>query len=299
MTRKSTILVRIMGTAAAKRVRRTTTGKKKPREKYSRSAEALETSLSLIFDRIAQLLVINGFGFANLEKLAKISFVNAATAIDLGKGEKINKARIAALTGLTRTEVSFLLRREQFPSTIPMEPANRALRVAQGWLNDPHYIRPNNSPRRLAFKGGTLSFTHLVKRYSGDIPARAMLSEMKRLGMVRHDPNDYVILVRSKLGVPRRTMLAMRAISPWIEMLTAESNTQRMGGVTSQTKQIDVRFKSQPQLLAAIRELEHRRIAFLNSLEDLGAGTQVNQKHTLRISVAVAVEKAIQKTKRR
>ncbi|HEU5136905.1 MAG TPA: DUF6502 family protein [Steroidobacteraceae bacterium] len=288
-----------MGTPVVQRNRTGTKGSRAGHENESRNSEALDANLRLIFDSLAQLLVANGYGFARLGKLIKISFVNAARSIDQEKGDRVSKARIAALTGLTRTEVSQLLRRGKQDSTLAIDPGNRTLRVVQGWLTDSRFVNPNRAPRRLQFKGGNSSFSHLVKKYSGDIPARAMLMEMKRLRIVRHDAQDGVHLVRTRLGVSRRTILAMRAISPWVEMLTTAYTANRLGEVTSKIKQVNLSFNSLPQLLAAVHELEHRRIAFVNGLEQMGDEPPANRKHSLKISIAVAAEKAILRSKYR
>jgi len=288
-----------MGTPVVQLNRNGTKGKKAAHENASRSSEALDANLRLIFDSLAQLLVANGYGFARLGRLVKVSFVNAAKSIDRDKGQRISKARIAALTGLTRTEVSQLLLRGKHEPTHGIDPANRTLRVVQGWLTDSKFMNPSNSPRKLQFRGGNSSFSHLVKKYSGDIPARAMLTEMKRLRIVRHDAQDGVVLVRTKIGVSRRTMLAVRAISPWVEMLTTGHDANHLGEVTSKTKQVNLTFNSLPQLLAAVRELEHRRIAFVNGLEQLEDELPASRKHSLRISIAVAAEKATTRPKHR
>jgi hypothetical protein len=281
-----------MAIPARKRSPTKTTIKNAGRQIESRASEALDANLRLIFDRLAQLLVANGYSFARVGKLVKISFVNAAKSIDREKGEKVSKARIAALTGLTRTEVSQILRSTSQDFAKLKGSTNRSLRVVHGWLTDSRFLHSDNSPRALHFKGVNPSFSHLVKKYSGDIPARAMLIEMKRLRIVRHDAGDNVHLVRTRLQVSRRSILAIRAISPWIEMLTKGVSANHLGEVTAKTKQLDLTFNSLPQLLAAVRELEHRRIAFVNGLEQLGSGKSANLRHSLKISVAVAAERA-------
>lgn len=293
---ESIILVQIMGSSTTRKESRKTKKRGKSRAGDSRSADTLDANLRLIFDSLARLLVASGYGYARLGKLVKLSFVNAAKSIDREKGGKLSNARVAALTGLTRTEVSQLLRHGEQNS---IDPGNRALRVVQGWLTDPRYAQSRGLPRKLSFKGEESSFSNLVRKYSGDIPARAMLSEMKRLRIVRIDARDRVLLVRTTLGVSRKTMLTMRAISPWLEMLASTNDADRFGEVTSKAKQVDIAFNSLPQLLAAVRELEHRRIAFVNGLEQLGAESKANRKHSLRISIAVAAEKAVLRSKAR
>jgi uncharacterized protein DUF6502 len=288
-----------MGTSAAKRDRGVKSEEKGTRDLKSRNPESLDASLGLIFDNLAGLLVATGYGFNRIAKLAKLSFVQAAKSIDNENCKKVSNARIAALTGLTRTEVSQILRSQREVLVSPVEPANRALRVVKGWLTDARYVRLDGAPRRLPFKRGEVSFSRLVQSYSGDIPARAMLSEMKRLRMVRHDAQDNVRLVRENPSIARTTRLTIKAISPWVEMLSACNEANRRGEVTSKAKQIVLTFNSIPQLLAAVRELEHRRIAFVNGLEQLGDMDPGSRKHSLRISVAVAAEKASRRRKHR
>jgi len=259
---------------------------------------ALDGSLSLILDSLAALLVEAGFGYAKLAKLAKVSFVKAARSIDQ-TGSKVSNARIAALTGLTRTEVSQLVRQRINASEGDAEPQNRALRVAKGWSNDSQFVKKPGAPRRLPFRGRGPSFSSLVKKYSGDIPARAMLLEMKRLRMVNHDIKDRVLLVRGSLGVSRTTMLTMKAISPWVELLATRLGAGSLGQVTSKTQQVSLSFSSVSKLLAAVRELEHRRTAFLVGLERMGESGVGSRKHALKISIAVAAERSIRKRKSR
>ena len=295
---RSIILVRAMATPAPKRESVIQNMTKATRGQSSRRPGVLDGSLSLILDSLAALLVDTGFGYTRLAKLAKVSFVKAARSIDQA-GSKVSNARIAALTGLTRTEVSQLLRQRIEAPVDDAEPENRALRVARGWSIDSQFVRKKGVPRRLPFRGNGPSFSSLVKRYSGDIPARAMLSEMKRLRMVNHDHKDRVLLVRENLGVSRTTMLTMKAISPWVEMLATGRGSSPLGQVTSKTQQVRLSFSSSSQLLAAVRELEHRRKAFLDSLERMGESEEGSRKHALTISIAVAAERSIRKRKPR
>ncbi|MFZ1982933.1 MAG: DUF6502 family protein, partial [Desulfatitalea sp.] len=57
---------------------------------------------------------------------------------------------------------------------------NRAARVIAGWRRDSEFQTPDGRPATLSFQGPSASFSALVKRYSGDMPARAVLDELKR-----------------------------------------------------------------------------------------------------------------------
>src|SRR5688572_29817982 len=178
-------------------------GRAKPRARQSMQplsgSDGLDHKLSEILTSIAHLLLRNGYGFARLGKLTKLAFVNAAKALDDDDPKsKISIARIAAVTGLTRIEVSQLLRSEARKGYPASEPLNRAERVAIGWQGDNDYCDSRGFPLALPFASAGRSFSRLVKKYSGDIPARAMLIEMKRLRMVRHDSSDTVRLASGR-----------------------------------------------------------------------------------------------------
>jgi len=253
----------------------------------------LDDQLGQILASLAQLLLRNGYGFSRVSKLTKIAFVNAAKAIDVGSMAKISIARIAAVTGLTRIEVSQLLRTTGARKAPIREPLNRAARVVTGWLSDKAFRDAHGQPKALPFVSTRTSFSALVKKYSGDIPARAMLSEMKRLGMVRHDSSDTVRLERGRQQGSRLTISAIRAITPWIHFLADVERVGNRGALTSDARKFQLKFDSLPQILAATREIEKRRAVFVESLRHLGSNSKQSSKFQIDVSVAVALAAAV------
>lgn len=114
--------------------------------------------------------------------LARRAFVEVA-ASDFGvRGRPTSKSRISTLTGLSRKEVALLLAESE---QIPADRAapNRAMRVVSAWIREDAYTH-NGDPVPLALTGQDPSFESLVERYSGDIPFRAMLKDLQRMGIV-------------------------------------------------------------------------------------------------------------------
>jgi hypothetical protein len=91
------------------------------------------------------------------------------------------------MTGLTRKEVKRL--RDKIASgdsrikvkTTPLAD------VLHHWHSEPDYTDANGAPLCLSFSDGRGSFSELVKRFGGDVPAGAMRTEMKRVGAVEED----------------------------------------------------------------------------------------------------------------
>ncbi|MDH5378007.1 MAG: DUF6502 family protein, partial [Gammaproteobacteria bacterium] len=74
------------------------------------------------------------------------------------------------------------------------KPINRAVRVVNGWLNDDEFSRENQEePLSLEIQGEHGSFSALVKRYSGDITAGAVLDELVRVGLVEKQGSKVVL----------------------------------------------------------------------------------------------------------
>lgn len=256
------------------------------------NSQVVDHHLLQILESIAHLLLRHGYGFSRVNKLTKVAFVNAARAIDARSLSRISIARIAAVTGLTRTEVSQLLRSADYRASSISEPLNRAARVASGWVSDQKFCDELGHPRRLAFTSTRNSFTTLVKKYSGDIPARAMLAEMKRLGMVRHDSDDGVRLGKTKRSGSRLTISAMRAIAPWVHFFSDIDKFGQMAELKSDAQRLRLQFESIPQALAATRDIENRRAKFVEALKNLGSCTDGRAKHYLDVSIVMAIAAA-------
>ena len=250
-----------------------------------RANDDLDAALERIIVSIATLLVDTGYGISRISMLTKHAFVETAEALIRGEGKKTNIARVAALTGLTRIEVSRLIKSRGKSRTATNHPENRVLRVAEAWVSDPAFVGSRGVPLVLPFNGSGRTFVKLVRKYSGDIPARAMLTEMERLKLVEQDKSGAIRLLRSALRVSRRTVEALDAISPWVRLLT---KTREPGELTSNAHQIPIHVSSLPQAHAAIRELASRRDALIEGIRELSTCSEAECKFTIPVSVAVA-----------
>jgi len=122
-------------------------------------------------------------------------------------GRKPTVSRVSILTGLSRKEVQRLLGEQaQAAGTDGHETYNRAARVIAGWVRDKDFTDGAGEPLALSQAGATASFSLLVKRYSGDVPARAVLDELLRVGAVERLDDDRIRLL-SRAYVPRTSDL--------------------------------------------------------------------------------------------
>lgn len=140
---------------------------------------------------LVRMLLANGVAYGELAEVAKNAFVEIASNNFAIPGRKQSASRVAILTGLTRKEVKrhLDLLSGKAEETVPTASLNRATRVLQGWFQDADFVGPYGIPLELPPEGEGASFAELVRRYSGDMPARAIFEELKRVGAVEELPD--------------------------------------------------------------------------------------------------------------
>jgi hypothetical protein len=163
--------------------------------------QALFTAVSRLLRPLVNILMRHGISFAEFTEIAKQVYVETADEDFKIEGRKQTISRVTMLTGIQRKEVS-RLRKLDNANTGELDAAyNRAVRVAAGWCRSKRFTTAPGIPRPLPFEGEH-SFSELVKKYSGDVPARAVLDEFIRVGTVRWNEQDEICLVNESGYVP-------------------------------------------------------------------------------------------------
>jgi len=152
----------------------------------------------LVMRPIVRILLRYGIGYREFAEVTKTAFVDVASS-DFGlRGRPTNISRVAVMTGLTRKEVRRLRDKIATGDSSIAVKTTPFSEVLHHWHAQPEFTEADGSPKPLSFSGGEHSFTALVKRFGGDIPAGAMRTEMKRVGVVDESESG-------KLSVVNRT----------------------------------------------------------------------------------------------
>ncbi len=156
---------------------------------------ALNTAVLKLLRPLCRLLLRHHVPFSAFEELAKHVYVQTAMQ-DFGiPGKKPTLSRASILTGLTRKDVQRIAAETEPLTAAIDEGYNRAARVLTGWARDAEFHDAAGQPAPLAVHDDGISFSMLVRRYSGDMPVRAVLDELLRVGAVRQRGDDHVELV--------------------------------------------------------------------------------------------------------
>lgn len=147
---------------------------------------------------LIRILLRNGVTYGAFADLAKWVYVDVAEKEFNLPGRKQSVSRISVITGLTRKEVSRLQQIDTPDDSAVSHQYNRAARVIAGWNQDEVFSGSKGEPMVLPFDCDSRSFGELVKQYSGDMPARAVLDELLRVGAVEMEDDGRIrLLVRA------------------------------------------------------------------------------------------------------
>lgn len=145
----------------------------------------LNKTFLMLLQPIARLFLRFGRGYREYSDLSKAAFVAVASE-DYGvHGRPTNVSRIAAMTGLTRKEISRIRTRLEKGDGAVTERATPLQELIAGWQSTAEFLDENGAPAALALTGGPGSFQSLVKQFAGDIPEGAMRKELQRIGRAR------------------------------------------------------------------------------------------------------------------
>ena len=147
----------------------------------------LLAAFKVLLRPLVRILLRHGISFAEFAEVLKSVYVEIAVTEFKVQGKRGTKSRIAVITGLTRKEVSRVIELAGAEGDGGRSNLNRVARVLAGWHTDPDFIGPYGMPMEIRYEESEItdiSFSILVRRYSGDMSPRSMLDELMRVGAV-------------------------------------------------------------------------------------------------------------------
>jgi hypothetical protein len=156
------------------------------RLRLKKAERGTESALIQLLLPITRLLVTEGTGIDKLIRAAKRAYLRAAVEAILPKGKRVNISLLSVATGMTRKEVSSLLRDSQSDrdDVTRIHGEQRALRVLRGWLTDPRFHDRSGHADAIPYRGDAKSFARLVKLYGGDVTPKPVQRELERMGLI-------------------------------------------------------------------------------------------------------------------
>ena len=144
---------------------------------------------------LVRILLRNGVSYNTFSDFVKWVYVDVASKEFGIEGRKQSTSRVSVITGLSRKEVMRVRKLPKPDDSASTERYNRAARVIAAWRRDRNFLDAEGKPTPLPMAGPNVSFSELVKRFSGDVPVRATLDELIRVGAVERLEDGRVSLL--------------------------------------------------------------------------------------------------------
>jgi hypothetical protein len=220
-----------------------------------RPKRALQHAIEQLLRPLFRLLLRESVSFGAFEEMAKRVYVDVAYKDFAIPGKKPTTSRVAVLSGLTRKEVQRLLGDDEDSAEEVADRYNRAARVLTGWGRDSEFLDRRGKPRVLDFDGEQ-GFAALVRRYSGDMPPRAVLDELVRVGAVEQRKDGRLQLVTLAYVPQKSTVDKLGILGTDVADLIATIDHNLQHGATDPRFQRKVMYHAFPLAsLPAFRKL--------------------------------------------
>ena len=182
----------------------------------------------------------SGLSTHDIHLILREAAVRSVAARQLNAARRVNISGIAASTGISRAEISRILKTTtespQWYSDRHQQSTNRILAV---WYQDPKYTTPEGKPADLKIYGRGATFDSLVKDYGRGIPTRAMLDELTRAGAVE--------VRSSRLVRVKATVVINRGVTPQAIRAFGERATELLSTMLQ-----NMRDPRNPKFIASI-----------------------------------------------
>ena len=191
-------------------------------------------SVRAVLRPLVRQLITHGITFPTLSRLAKEVYIDVGTTHFTLPFKKQTDSRVALVTGISRKEIG-QIRRGQLPplSDTSQVDYDLATRVIGRWISGLPYVAADGAPLVLPYEASSdgPSFVGLVGRLGGDIPPRAVLDELIRVGAAALSPHGEVrVLERAYIPAKgREEKLAMLGTDAAELIKTIAHNIDRAG----------------------------------------------------------------------
>lgn len=234
-----------------------------PNQQSAHSNAALQELLI----ELALTLLPRGMTPKMFGELSRYAFAYAAARISQHSNGKVNHSRVAALTGLSRADVKRLL--QGGDSAVPARRSTQMPieRVVNGWRADRRFTDSEGNPKPLRISGPSKSFAHLARMYGGDVPHRAVLDELHRIGAVRREGKN-VILNMTRVRPQRHRFASLSFVLPAIIDGIRVASTAEISRAPPSMYRLTIPAKSELEVAIMRERCVSTVTAMLNGLEE-------------------------------
>jgi hypothetical protein len=238
-------------------------------------------ALAQLLEPLAGFVFDSGLSIREFHAILRAAAVRAVAARQLEISRRINISGISASTGISRAEISRILRAERkSPEKSADKPEQSTSKILSVWQQDPKFTTPNGHPADLKIYGRGATFESLVRRFGKGIPTRAMLDELTRTRAVELRPAQTIRLkagVAIERGVTPQVVKAFGdRVSELMSTMLQNMRDPENAAFVANVSGVKIAAAELPLLR---REVSSRGAEFLSEIQDiLDRGPAVERK---------------------
>lgn len=146
--------------------------------------KALHSAVMRLLRPLVRILLNHGVPFNTFAEIARWVYVEVADKEFGIEGRKQTDSRVSVITGLTRKDVARIKKVEKPEDHASAISYNRAARVVSAWAREYPMEGTASGIAPLPLEGKR-SLAELIHQHSGDMPVRAVVDELLRVGAIR------------------------------------------------------------------------------------------------------------------
>lgn len=252
------------------RVRRESAAKRTPNIRVAKMPviESAEQAMTPLLKQLAALAIRFGTTPMELADILKLECVRQAAQDATLRNGRVNYSRIAVVTGLTRVEARRLMSSIHANGPTATMPKHRAWRLVSAWMTDMRFLDSEGRPRQLELGRSKDGFGALVRSYCGDVPEKAVLTELQRAGAIRAAKGLVTLRVDSFRKLRRELGLTKAIIQATSDAIGQVATARKGPAPILQSVAIEVQSRADE---AVIRQRIHSTLtAAMDAIRSLG-----------------------------
>jgi hypothetical protein len=230
---------------------------------------AAKHALRQILKPLTEFVIDTGLSTRDIHTILRECAVRIVASRQLQVAKRINVSGISASTGISRSEISRIIKARSRVGRHADDHRQSTNRILAAWHDDPKYTNSNGQPAELRLYGRGATFDSLVKAHGRGIPTRAVLDELVRTRVVDVLPSQRIKAKAPIVTDGGLTKQFVKAVGDRVsELLSAMLANMREPGAAEFLASVSGTVRSVESLPLIRKEIASKGAEFLSEIQD-------------------------------
>jgi hypothetical protein len=230
---------------------------------------AARQALHQILNPLTEFVIDTGLSTHDMHAILRECAVRIVADRQLQVAKRINVSGISASTGISRSEISRIIKARSRAGGHTDDYRQSTNRILAAWHDEPRYTNSNGQPAELRLYGRGVTFDSLVKVHGRGIPTRAVLDELVRVRVVDVLPSQRIKAKASIVTDRGLTQQFVKAFGDRVsELLSAMLANMREPSTAEFLASVSGTVRSVESLPLIRKDIASKGAEFLSEIQD-------------------------------